>query len=180
MEHVTTTKPEKPVNAAALRLSRTPGDMAKAVLVLLVPVAALFAAYVFFFGGNNVIAIDPSGDYGAARAAKQFTVVEPQSLSSDWKPVSSSYSNGVLRVGYVAPSGAGIQLVESKQNLISSEVGSTQNVAKAVDAGGLTWGQLSTTGKSINALVNSDTGRTVIIKGRAGFDELETFAASLK
>ena len=48
-------------HSAAVRLARTPVDMAKAVLVLLVPVAILVAVYVFFFGGSNVIAIDPSG-----------------------------------------------------------------------------------------------------------------------
>lgn len=180
MERVTTTQPEKPVNTTALRLSRTPMDMAKAVLVLLVPVALLVAAYVFFFGGNNVISIDPSGDYAAARAAGQFSVLQPAGLPSSWKPVSSSYSAGTLRVGYVTPSGSGIQLVESKQSLINSELGATAPVAAEANAGGLTWGQLSVSGKPIRALVNTDPARTVIIKGQTGFDQLEAFAASLR
>src|SRR5262249_53404495 len=172
--------PEQQVNTRALRLARTPADMAKAVLVLLVPLALLVTVYIVFFGGNNVITIDPSGSYAAAQASGQFTVLQPDGLSSKWKPVSSSYEGGVLRVGYVTPSGAGIQLVESKQDLTDSELGSTSSIATAVDAAGLTWGQLSGSGKQGNALVSSQTSRTVIIKGRTDFSELKDFAASLR
>jgi len=41
--------PAAPVNAAALRLARTPMDMAKAVLVLLLPVMVAVLIYVLFF-----------------------------------------------------------------------------------------------------------------------------------
>lgn len=162
-----------------MRASRTPTDMAKALLVLFAPVAVLVTLYVFFFGGNDAIAIDPSGTYAAARASGQFTVLEPVGLSTDWKPVSSSYQGGVLRVGYITPSGAGIQLVESKQDLIASEIGSAPRAAIAIEAGDLAWGRLTVPDKSDQALVNTDAARTVIISGAADFDELTSFAASL-
>jgi Protein of unknown function (DUF4245) len=180
MGDVTMTQPEQPVNTRNLRLSRTPADMAKAVLVLLIPVVVLVTVYVTFFGGNNVIAIDPSGSYDAARAAGQFTVLQPDGLSNKWKPVSSAYEGGVLRVGYITPSGAGIQLIESKQDLTDSELGATSAIATAVNAGGLTWGQLGVSGKTDKALVNTQNSRTVIIKGRTDYGELKDLAASLR
>lgn len=183
---VTEHAPPPSVNTAALRLSRTPWDMTKAVLVLLVPVAIMFGVYVFFLGGNNVIKIDPSGTYAEAKVAAQFSVLQPVGLSSGWKPVSSSYDNGhpaTLRVGYVAPDGGGIQLVESNQpadTFITSELGNVADSAKSVQAGGHTWGVINATRNSNRALVDTESGRTVIIVGQASQTELQQFAASLR
>ena len=185
---VTVTEPAAPpsVNTAALRLARTPGDMAKAVLVLLAPVAILVALYVYFFGGNNVIVIDPSSTFTEARLSAHFAVLEPAGLSSKWKPLSSAYAPGTpstLRVGYIAPKGEGFQLVESDQAaaaLLASELGKVPTLAKSVDAGGRTWGIVDATNSSDLALVDTESGRTVIIKGQATLTELEQFASSLK
>src|SRR5215475_5992197 len=168
-----TTQP--PVNTTQLRLSRTPMDMTKAVLVLLVPVAILVAVYVFFFGVNKVIAIDPSGTYTTASADANFKVVQPSGLSDSWKPVSAAFANDLLRVGYVAPSGDGLQLVESSQPenaVIASEFGKAPATAPAVTIGTDTWGQLSLPGKSTKALVNTTGNRTVIVKGDTDFKTL--------
>jgi hypothetical protein len=180
---VTITKPD--VNTTALRLSRTPGDMLKATLVLLVPVAILVALYVFFFGGNNVIQIDPSQSYADARASAHFTVLQPAGLASGWKPVSSQFQPGktsLLRVGYVAPDGDGIQLIETDEpadTVLNAELGSIPAFAKSVDVGGLTWGLVDAKGSSI-ALVNSEAGRTVIVTGNTTQADLAAFANSLK
>jgi len=184
---VTTTEhtPPPSVNTAALRLARTPGDMLKAVLMILVPVALLFALYVFFFGGNNVITIDPSGTYAEARAASRFAVLQPVGLDSKYKPVSSAFDDGTpatLRVGYVAPDGAGMQLVETNQPadaFLKSELGALPATSRSVQAGPLTWG-LVTNAKNVGtALVSTEGGRTVIVKGEASRAELTAFAASL-
>jgi hypothetical protein len=180
------TQPAPPpsVNTAALRLSRTPGDMAKAVLVLLVPVALLVALYVFFFGGNNVIQIDPSQSYADARASAHFTVLQPADLSTKWKPVSAQFEPGAtstLRVGYIAPDGGGIQLIETDEpanTAITSELGNVGSLAHSVDAGGLTWGLVDAKGSAL-ALVDTEASRTVIITGHASQAELQEFAASL-
>ncbi|HEY1487252.1 MAG TPA: DUF4245 domain-containing protein [Micromonosporaceae bacterium] len=184
---MTTTEPASPptVNTAALRLSRTPGDMLKATLVLLVPVAILFALYVFFFGGNNVIRIDPSQSYADARTSAHFTVLQPAGLSDAWKPVSSQFQPGatsMLRVGYVSPHGDGIQLIETNEAAtlaIDSELGNVGSVARSVDAGGRSWGLVDAKGSNL-ALVDTEAGRTVIITGDASQSELQQFAASLR
>jgi hypothetical protein len=175
------------VNATALRLARTPMDMAKAVLILLVPVMIAVGVYVFFFGGSSPIVIDPSGSYSDARAAAVFQLVEPQGLSSGWKPVSSSYSvaqgRHVLRVGYIAPSGAGLQLVESDgpaASVISDEVGTGNPVGASVDIGGRTWGHVDAGSNSQPALIDVENGYTIIVKGEASTDDLRTFAAALR
>jgi hypothetical protein len=181
---VTTTKPPE-VNTTALRLSRTPGDMLKATLVMLVPVAILVALYVFFFGGNNVIRIDPTQSYADARAAAQFTVLQPADLASGWKPVSSQFQpgkTGLLRVGYVAPDGDGIQLIETNEaadTVLNAELGSIPTFGKSVEAGGLTWGLVDGKGSNV-ALVNTDSARTVIITGNASQSDLSDLAASLR
>jgi hypothetical protein len=187
-EGVTTTQPTAPptVNHTAIRLARTPGDMLKAVLVLLVPVAILFGIYVYFFGGNNVITIDPSGTYAEARVSAHFTVLQPAGLSSSWKPVSSAYTVGTpstLRVGYVAPGGAGFQLVESDSpadTLIQTELGSVNPLARSVEINGRSWGVINATKRSDLALVSTEQTRTVIIMGQASQQQLQQFAAALR
>jgi hypothetical protein len=167
-------------NSAAVRLARTPMDMAKAVLVLLVPVLVLFGIYVYFFGGSNAIKIDPSGTFSDARASAHFAVLEPQGLSSGWRPISSQYAVGTpstLRVGYVAPDGAGIQLIESDKpadTFIAGELGNVGAVGRSVTIGGRTWGAVG------HALINTDAGRTVIIVGQASDAELDSLAGSLR
>jgi hypothetical protein len=170
-----------------LRLSRTSTDMAKAVLILLVPVIAAVLVYVFFFGGSNAIAIDPSGAFGDARAANSFPVEQPQGLSAGWKPVSASFTTEhgrhVLRIGYVAPSGAGLQLVESDgptASVISGEVGPSNQVGASVQAGRRTWGDVPAGGKGARALIDAENGYTVIVKGQATLNDLRTLAGSLR
>ncbi|HKE63436.1 MAG TPA: DUF4245 domain-containing protein [Micromonosporaceae bacterium] len=175
------------VNTIALRAARTPMDMAKAVLVLLVPVLVAFGIYVFFFGGSNAIAIDPSGTYSEAQAARVFPVVQPHGLPSGWQPVSSTYGDEkgrhVLRVGYVAPSGAGLQLIESdgpSATVLSNEIGTANPVGPSVDLGGRTWGQVGAGSSHQRALVDTEKGYTIIVKGQATAKDLATFAASLR
>jgi hypothetical protein len=179
--------PPAAVNTTALRLSRTPLDMAKAVLILLVPVIIAVVVYVFFFGGSSPIVIDPSGSYGDARAAGVFPVVQPQGLPSGWKSVSSTYGveNGrhVLRVGYLAPDGSGLQLLESDgaaAAVISDEVGTANPVGASVAIGGRTWGEVGAGKNGQQALIDSQTGYTIIIKSQASDTDLRTFAAALR
>lgn len=184
---MTTTEPPAARNATAIRLARTPADMAKAVLVLLVPVLVAVAGYTYFFGGSNPIVIDPSGTYAEAQVSAHFTVLKPVGLPDGWRPISSSYnlasSSSVLRVGYVAPDGSGIQLVESDQpadSLIASELGGVRPVATSVQVGDRTWGQVNAAKRTDRALVDTESGRTVIIMGQANFDEMQAFAAALR
>jgi Protein of unknown function (DUF4245) len=179
--------PSDRVNTTALRLSRTPLDMAKAVLVLLVPVMIAVAVYVFFFGGSSPIVIDPSGSYGDARAAGVFPVVQPQGLPSGWKSVSSTYGvergRHVLRVGYIAPDGAGLQLLESDgptAAVISDAVGSANPVGASVAIGGRTWGEVGAGKNDQQALINTGSGYTIIVKGQASDKDLQTFAGALR
>jgi hypothetical protein len=179
--------PPDQVNSTALRLSRTPLDMAKAVLVLLVPVIIAVAVYVFFFGGSKPIVIDPSGAYGDARAAGVFPVVQPQGLPSGWRPVSSAYGieqgRHVLRVGYIAPDGDGLQLVESDgaaATVISDEVGTANPVGASVDIGGRTWGKVAAGKNNQQALIDSEKGYTIVVKGQTSDTDLRTFAAALR
>jgi hypothetical protein len=181
------TAPTNQVNSTALRLSRTPTDMAKAVLILLVPVMIAVGVYVFFFGGSSPIVIDPTGSYGDARAGGAFPVVQPQALPSGWKSVSSAYGvenrRHVLRVGYIAPDGAGLQLVESDgpaATVISDEVGTANPVGASTDIAGRTWGKVAAGKNNQQALIDAGNGYTIIVKGQASDTDLRTFAAALR
>jgi len=181
----TSTGPDRS-DTARLRLARTPMDMAKAVLVLLVPVIVAVVVYVFFFGGSNAIAIDPSGTFSDAAAARVFPVVQPHGLSSGWKPVSSSYGvekgRHVLRVGYIAPDGAGLQLVESdgtSSAFIAGEIGTANPVGTPVALGGRLWAQVDAGRNDQRALINTEKRYTVIVKGQAPDRDLQELATSL-
>jgi hypothetical protein len=172
----------EPVNHTALRASRTSMDMTKAVLVLLVPVIIAVLVYVAFFGGADPIRIDASGTFQTARATGHFTVLEPVGLAKGWTPISASYgSDKLLRVGYVAPNGPGIQLVESARaadDLVPAELGDAAIVTGTMTINGVTWAR--TEAGDAHALVSTEAGRTVIVRGPASFDELGVFASSLR
>jgi hypothetical protein len=177
----------KPVDPAALRLARTPWDMTKAVLILLVPVLVAVAVYVFFFGGSNPIAISTTDTYATAAADAHFTVLEPADLPKGWTPITIAYEPGngtsLLRVGFVSPGGAGVQLIESDQpadTLLADELGATPPTASSVQLGDLTWGQIATAKRGDRALVSTDHGRTVIVTGQASEADLETFVSHLR
>lgn len=185
-DDVTSTQPAAPptVNHAAIRASRTPMDMIKAIAVLIVPVGILFGLYVWFFGGNNAIAIDPSSSYSDARAAAQFTVEQPQSLPKGWTAVSSDYEPGppaVLRVGYIAPDGDGIQLMETNQasgKVLPAELGTFPADSPAVNIGDATWGFVD--GSRNSGLVVVDGNRTILVMGKASESDLIAFARTLR
>jgi Protein of unknown function (DUF4245) len=158
--------------------------MAKAVLILLVPVIVAVVAYIYFFGGSNVITIDPSGTFAEARQAARFEVLVPQGLPSGYRPISSAWGPDkggyTLRVGYIVPGGGGMQLVESDRPaaaLIADELGATNAVATSVDIGGRAWAQVTGTNR---ALVDTEAGRTLIVLGQATERELEEFVATLR
>jgi hypothetical protein len=114
-------------------------------------------------------------------------VVQPQGLPSGWKPVSSAYGiehgRHVLRVGYVAPDGAGLQLVESDgaaAAVISDEVGTANPVGANVNIGGRTWGKVAAGKNNQQALIDTENGYTIVVKGQTSGTDLRTFAAALR
>jgi Protein of unknown function (DUF4245) len=179
MEYVETSQP--PVETA--RRGRTPRDMALSLLVLLVPIFVLLAAY-RFLGGESPTVVDQSSAYDTARAAGLFPVTMPSTLPTGWQPVRSAFSRGdagaVLRAGFRTPDGGTAQLIESNVNadaLVRGELGEDARIEDMVSLVGRDW-QRYVTSSGERALVLRQPDRTVIVVGQASLEELATLAAA--
>ncbi len=166
-----------------VRRNRTPRDMALSLLVLLVPIFLLVAAY-RYLGGESPPVVDTTSAYHTARASGLFTVTVPQALPAGWHPVRTAFDRGdagaVLRAGFQTPSGGTAQLIESNVNadaLVSGELGDDARVDDMVSLVGRDW-QRYLTGNGELALVLRQPDRTVIVVGQAPIEELAVLATA--
>jgi Protein of unknown function (DUF4245) len=167
-----------------VRHSRTARDMTLSLIVLLIPLALIVAVF-RLRGGEDVVVVDPAPAVAQARAAKLFPVAAPQGLSADWRPISATFQQsdgvGTLRVGYLTPSGAGVQLIESNQEagpLLARELGEQVRTQGQVIVNGKPW-QASVARGEERALVDTSAERTLIVIGHADVGELTVLAQSL-
>jgi hypothetical protein len=158
--------------------------MALSLLVLLVPIVVLLAAY-RFLGGESPTVVDTTSAYDTARAAKLFPVSQPSGLPSGWQPVRSAFQRGdagaVLRVGFRTPSGGTAQLIESNvagEALVHGELGQEVTVEDTVSLVGRDW-QRYTSERGEKGLVLRQPNRTVIVYGQAPIEELAVLASAL-
>jgi uncharacterized protein DUF4245 len=179
-----TDEPDRPDYGATRRTGRTARDMALSLVVLLVPVAIIMGL-VWLRGGNDVVTVDPTPVISTAQAAKAFPVSVPRGLPEDWRTVSATFTGNppgaVLRLGYVAPSGGGLQLIESNapvDGLLIRELGDQTRPLGTVSAGRREWNAYQVRGDQ-RALVLTGTGRTVIVIGAADLSELQALAGAL-
>ena len=163
---------------------RSVRDMVLSLLVLLIPIVFVVAVF-RLQGGEDPVVIDPSPVLAQAEAAGDFPVSRPRGLAEGWRPVSAVYRGedgaAILRVGYLTPSGAGVQLIESDQpaeQLLGRELGDPVRPAGMVDISGHQW-QSYQVRNDERALVLTDRERTLIVIGRAPADELRVLAAAL-
>jgi hypothetical protein len=158
--------------------------MAISLLVLLVPIALAVGVYRVVFGGDQPVRTDPAPAVAQARASGAFPVLEPAGLGPDWHPVSATFNRqeGTLRIGYVSPSGAGLQLVESAvppEKLLPAELASAGRPTGSTSVAGRDW-QRYTARADERALVLLEPNRTVIVVGAAGEQELSGLAGALR
>ncbi len=89
---------------------------------------------------------------------------------------------GTLRVGYLTPSGGGVQLIESNEDagsLLARELGDQVRTQGQVTVSGKTW-QSSVVRGDERTLVDTSAERTLIVIGRAELDELTVLVQSLR
>jgi hypothetical protein len=160
--------------------------MAISLLVLLVPIALLFAFYRVVLGGDEPVQVDPAPAVAQARAANAFPVSEPVGLGGGWRPVSAAFQQGdggrTLRIGYVSPEGRGVQLVESNvppERLLPTELSRGGQQQGPTEVAGHGW-QRYTARATERALVLLEPDRTVIVVGDAPEAELRELAAALR
>jgi hypothetical protein len=163
---------------------RTARDLVISIVVLLVPIAFIVAVF-RLQGGEDPVVIDPSPTLAQAEAAGEFPVSRPRGLAEGWRPVSAVYrredAGAILRVGYLTPSGAGVQLIESNQpaeDLLRRELGDSVRPTGTADISGRPWQSYQVRGDE-HALVQTAPDRTVIVIGRGRSDEMRALAGSL-
>jgi hypothetical protein len=157
--------------------------MALSLAVLLIPIFVLVGVYRVVFSSDAPIAVNAADTWGTARHSAHFTVLEPVGLPGKWTVISATFAGGTVRVGYVTPSGTGLQLVESDQavdQLLQTELGAGARPGNLVGIGERRWRVYPLVRGGDRALVFVDTGRTTIVTGTATEDELRTFATTLR
>ena len=174
----------EPARAYARPARRTVRDMVLSLLVLLVLIA-FFVAVFRLRGGEDPVVIDPSPAIAQAEAAGEFPVSRPTGLAEGWRPVSAVFrredTGAILRVGYLTPSGGGVQLIESDQPaeaLLRRELGDQVRPVGTEDISGRPWQSYEVRGDE-RALVRTDAERSLIVIGRAGMAELRALAAAV-
>lgn len=156
--------------------------MALSMLVLLVPVFLLVGFY-RFIGNEEPPVVDTTEVYGSVQRAGQFTPLKPADLPQGWRIASATFTDGVLRIGVTAPSDGAMQLVQSAQassTLVPSIIGTGGTAGAPVTVNGTEWQRHDDGRPGERALIQSSTGRTVIVYGRATDSQLQRLAASLR
>lgn len=158
--------------------------MALSLIVLLIPILLVVTLF-RLRGGEDVVVVDPAPAISQARAAKAFPVEAPTGLPEQWRPVSAAFQRpdgaAVLRLGYVTPSGGGVQLVESNEDveiLLTRELGAEIRPSGTEQVSGREWQLYQARGGEL-ALVLTKSDRTVILVGQADRAELRRLAESL-
>jgi hypothetical protein len=170
--------------AATSKSERSNRDMALSLLVLLIPIALVLGFYRLVLDGDDPISIDAAPAIAEARSAKAFDVLEPAGLDAGWRVATATFrrtdKGATLRIGYVDPQGAPVQLVESSvasATLIPAELGRT-GPGGTVRAGARTW-QRYETRPGEEAIVLSEQDRTVLVVGTAEITQLQKLASAL-
>jgi hypothetical protein len=159
--------------------------MVISLLVLLVPVILLVSGYQLLSGRTQPVAVDPAPALADARAAG-LAVAVPGELDAGWVPVSAVFRSGdgglTLRLGYLTPAGASVQLVQSSipaDRLLAAELPDASTLTGAVEVAGHAWQRYSGTDRH-QALVLLAVDQTTIALGAASEAELQALAASLR
>lgn len=174
-----------PAGPVAAPPSRRPRDLVLSLIVLLVPVALLVGIYKLVQGGDEPVVADVTPVIAQARAAADFPVAAPDGLGDGWRTLRGQYDGGdgdaVLRIGYLGPSGAGFQLIESDRSadvLLAAELTDSARPLGVRQIAGRDWQEYQ--GRpGERALVLLEPERTLLVVGAGPDGELAELAASL-
>jgi len=160
--------------------------MVLSLIVLLVPVLLVVLIYRVVQGGDQPVEVDTAPAISQARTADAFPVAEPAGLGEDWRAISATFQKAeggqILRLGYVTPDGAGLQLIQSDvppEQLLPAELtrsGRSEGTAK-ID--GQSWQHYSAR-PGERALVLLERDRTIVIVGSAHDEEQRELAAAVR
>ena len=159
--------------------------MAFSLVVLLVPIALLLVFYRVVLSGDAPVTVDPAPAIQRAQSTAAFPVAVPTGLGDDWHVSSASFrsdaTGATLRLGYVDPEDDPVLLVESSvaaETLLPAELGDAAKPRGTVRTASRAWRSYDAR-EGETALVLTETGRTIVVVGKAGSRSLETLAGKL-
>ncbi len=168
-----------------MRRGGTARDMTYSMIALLVPIALMVVLY-RFLGGESPTVVNAAATYADAQSRAHWQVLQPRPVPAGWKATSAATApeNGslTLRVGYIGPSGAFVQVTESgapSDGVVNEALGGTPRPAGSTRIGGRDWQQY-TGAHGERALVLLEPKRTAVLAGRAADAQLAAFAAALQ
>jgi hypothetical protein len=174
----------RPPSAAERQRLRTPANLWRALLPLLLIVVLVAVLNWPRAGSDGVHVIDISGPISSARQAG-LGVLQPSGLSDRWRPTSTEFlpagaSGGAsLRIGYVSPAGRYAELLQGNDapEAVAAQYGPVSSDGTA-PVNGVSWARFRT--EAGRQLLRRTIGKlTVIVTGTASQDELSELAGSL-
>jgi hypothetical protein len=176
----------RPLNPADRQRLRTPANLWRALLPLLVIVGVVVLLNrPSDQGSDGVHVIDPGPAIVAAQQQAGFQVLTPSGLGDRWRPTSTELvpagpsAPASFRIGYVSPAGKYAELLQSADaaDAVAARYGPL--VAQgATSIGGVSWQQYDTA--SGRRLLRHTFGTvTVIVTGSAAQPELDELAGSV-
>ena len=160
--------------------------MVVSLAVLLGIVLLVVIGYRVLQNGEQPVVVDPAPTVAEAERVTDFPVGQPEGLPAGWRPLSATFGRAetgdTLRIGYLTPSGGGVQLVQSDVEpvaLVAAELGPGPALQGTETVGGRTWQRYSAR-KSEVALVLAEPERTVIVIGTAPVEEIRSLAAAVR
>ncbi|GAB3448804.1 hypothetical protein GCM10027517_34290 [Phycicoccus ginsengisoli] len=180
------------MSTPAPRSSYANGSVANMIRSLVV-VGAIVAVLIAVVPRVNQVS-QPPVDVGSVATQvatdTKWPIEAPQGLPNGWKATSVRYvrsTDGLMtwHAGYQSPTGNYVALEQTKDATAGWLSAQTNRAPRTgeVQVAGLTWGTYVRTGKVQNSLVHqaeSPGQLTTIVTGTGTFEELSTFAESLR
>lgn len=156
-------------------------------LLACLAVVALIGLVVQRPADETVKAIDFSGQLAAARKVAPYPVLAPEPLPQGWSATSAEAGGQpgqpfTWHLGVITDQRKYVGLEQSNgdaQRFLADKVGATFEDGTSTVAG-TAWQRRASTTKDDVALVRTAAGVTTIVTSTAGYDVLESYAASLK
>jgi hypothetical protein len=176
----------RPLDPAARQRLRTPANLWRALIPLLVIVGLVVLLNRPDQGADGVHVIDPAPAIAAARQQSGFAVLAPTGLGESWRPTSSELipaepaAPAGLRIGYVSPAGKYAELFESPDapEAVAARYGPLSADGTAL-VNGAGWQRYRTSAGRL--LLRRTLGTvTAIVTGSASQPELVELAGSLR
>ncbi len=177
----------RPLTSAQRQQLRTPANLWRALIPLLV-IVALLVIFTWPRGqhADGIHVIDTSGAIATAKQQAGFAVTAPVGLSDRWRPTSTNFrpaaptSGASFRIGFVTPSGQYAEFYEGDDapDVVAAQYGTLVPFG-SVPVNSESWPEFRT--GDGHRLLRRTVGKvTTIVTGTASAAELTELAASLR